>query len=462
MRKEIIAIMLVAAAIFFIYDLNSPGLWWDSAVYLGMGKYIWSLGHSGLWEPIRPVIWPVVLGLGWRIGIDPLSFAQMLTLACFLASVYLVYLISRTVFGEREALAASLAWSLSPLVMALLPQRMTDIPSIFLALLGIHLFIKGRYLWSGLVVGLAALTRFPQGLVAAALLFGVWLFPLGKWRHPKVRAMEMESASLKTGLFLLGFVLIMAAYLASNLIVYGNMLLPFTMGQTVVEQDQVSWLGRGMGYYLYALSSEGILAMMAAAGAVLVLMRKDRTSIHLFTVPTLMLAYLFSLAHKEARFLVMALPYLCMLAAYAWASLLRKGRAWLAVALIIGAAWAVQTAYNSPDLFGQPPPDVLQSYARENPHGYAISSPLSLLLSDAGATDLLYYPSFSTERAREISEKAPYFEAVLLNTCDLRCPPGDEMCPAEKERMVEALRSNLELVSLSEGDCEKLILVSGS
>ena len=28
-----------------------------------MGKYIFSLGKVGLWEPARPIIWPLILGL---------------------------------------------------------------------------------------------------------------------------------------------------------------------------------------------------------------------------------------------------------------------------------------------------------------------------------------------------------------------------------------------------------------
>ncbi|MEK6876668.1 MAG: hypothetical protein AABX63_04600, partial [Nanoarchaeota archaeon] len=58
--------------IFLIVKLVSlfaaADIWWDSAVYLGMGKYIYSSGDSGLWEASRPLVWPLILGFFWKIG----------------------------------------------------------------------------------------------------------------------------------------------------------------------------------------------------------------------------------------------------------------------------------------------------------------------------------------------------------------------------------------------------------
>ena len=40
---------------------------WDESVYMGMGKYIYSNGQIGLWEDIRPIVLPLILGLFWKV-----------------------------------------------------------------------------------------------------------------------------------------------------------------------------------------------------------------------------------------------------------------------------------------------------------------------------------------------------------------------------------------------------------
>ena len=58
----VIAIILVSGIFYFASPAFNDDIWWDSAVYLGMGKHIYSLGEVGLWESSRPLIWPLILG----------------------------------------------------------------------------------------------------------------------------------------------------------------------------------------------------------------------------------------------------------------------------------------------------------------------------------------------------------------------------------------------------------------
>ena len=54
----IILAFICANAIFLVFYKD---VWWDSSVYIGMGKYIYSLGHSGLWEDYRMPLFPLIL-----------------------------------------------------------------------------------------------------------------------------------------------------------------------------------------------------------------------------------------------------------------------------------------------------------------------------------------------------------------------------------------------------------------
>jgi hypothetical protein len=57
----IIGILVFAFLIRLIFLIKNPMLWWDSTVYLGMAKYIFSSGKIGLWEYFRPLLWPIIL-----------------------------------------------------------------------------------------------------------------------------------------------------------------------------------------------------------------------------------------------------------------------------------------------------------------------------------------------------------------------------------------------------------------
>src|SRR3989338_1546051 len=83
--------------------LNYP-LWWDSHVYIGMGKYIFSGGQLGIWEVFRPILYPLLLGLFWKFGFNPIIFGKIMDLLLSLICIYLVYKIAKEVFNEKVAL----------------------------------------------------------------------------------------------------------------------------------------------------------------------------------------------------------------------------------------------------------------------------------------------------------------------------------------------------------------------
>src|SRR3989338_3706940 len=84
----IIVLFLCANLIFLnFYD----DVWWDSSVYIGMGKYIFSLGKSGLWEESRPLIFPLILGIGWKLGFDAVYFGRLVSVIFAILVIILTY-----------------------------------------------------------------------------------------------------------------------------------------------------------------------------------------------------------------------------------------------------------------------------------------------------------------------------------------------------------------------------------
>ena len=73
-------IILLFLYIYFLHLDTNADLWWDSSVYIGMGKYIYSSGELGLYEASRPLIWPLILGFFWKLGLDVIFFGKLLNI----------------------------------------------------------------------------------------------------------------------------------------------------------------------------------------------------------------------------------------------------------------------------------------------------------------------------------------------------------------------------------------------
>jgi len=77
---SIIAIIILFIFSYYYYPHPNADLWWDSSVYLGMGKYVYSFGEVGLYEGSRPLVWPLILGFFWKLGLDPIFFGRLMVL----------------------------------------------------------------------------------------------------------------------------------------------------------------------------------------------------------------------------------------------------------------------------------------------------------------------------------------------------------------------------------------------
>jgi len=198
-------------SIFIIHDI-----WWDSSVFLGMGKYIYSSGEVGLWESSRPIVWPLMLGFFWKIGLDAIFFGKLLVILFSSGVLILTYLIALDIFDKKVALISSLFLALSSTFFLFNNILHTEIPSTFFVLLGFYLFIKKQYNLSGLFLGIAFMTRFFQIFIFIAL--SLILFYLFVKKKVPYKVLFY---------FSLFFLTPIVPYLISNYISYNNPFHPF-------------------------------------------------------------------------------------------------------------------------------------------------------------------------------------------------------------------------------------------
>ena len=107
-NKNILIILAVALIFRLFFEFQHYELWWDEVTYIAIGKNIFSYGELGLWEPLRPLFLPVILGFFWKIGLPVILAGRILTLMSTLIVIYFIYILGKKVFNENTGVIASL------------------------------------------------------------------------------------------------------------------------------------------------------------------------------------------------------------------------------------------------------------------------------------------------------------------------------------------------------------------
>ena len=133
-------LFLVLILVFIVLEFNylfiKSDLIWDASVYIGMGKYIYSSGKSGLWESSRPLIWPLIVGFFWKINLDYIFWAKFITVLLGIGCIVLVYIISKEIFDNRIGFYTALFFAMSPTFFLFGNIPLSDIPSTFFFIVG--------------------------------------------------------------------------------------------------------------------------------------------------------------------------------------------------------------------------------------------------------------------------------------------------------------------------------------
>ena len=203
----IIAVFVCANLIFL--NLYSD-VWWDSSVYLGMGKYIFSSGNSGLWEESRPLIFPLILGLGYSLNLNMVYFGRVISIIFAVLVIFITYKIGTGLFSRKTGLLAAFFTAFSPTFLFFSPNILTEIPSTLFVLLAFYCFMNNRFFLMGAFSGMAVMTRLFQIFTLIGLYIVFFAYFLRKTGFKKKLFYVIIGASI----FILGKVAIMQISLA--------------------------------------------------------------------------------------------------------------------------------------------------------------------------------------------------------------------------------------------------------
>jgi hypothetical protein len=432
--------------IFFGIQLSSlfyaRDLWWDASVYVGMGKYIFSLGHAGLWESERPLIWPLMLGFLWKLGLNEIMWGKILTFGFSIGCIVLTYCIGQKYFNKTTALISSLFLAFTPLFFLYTTVLQTEIPATFFLLLGIYYYEKKPFL-TGILFGVSMMTRFFQVIIISSIL----VYTLLKKREKIVDIIT-------------GFGIPVSIFCITNIFLYHDPFYPFTL-QVYMTQNTGWIFYQPWWYYFVELFKENLFFIVTIAGIYFILKEKKLEKIFIVTIFIVgFIPFIFE-KHKETRLLISLLPFLIFLTVYGLTLIvehiqnIHKKKIVYVILMIVWALYTIpllhfNTYDDHLDFFY----DALADTSLEE---IWISNPSMIAYTNKTA-ELIYFPLYNTEKIYELNEKISEAHMILLNSCDiLPCPPLDTTCTTAHNAFIKSLQQNFNTAINSSGECDYFI-----
>ncbi len=432
-KKEILAVLILAFLVRLVLSMKQFAMTWDSAVYLGMGKAIFSFGSLGLWEPIRPILWPIVIGFLWKLKLDPINTAIVVQIVLQVASVYLLYKITYKIFHKDLALLASLLFMFSPILLESAFSLHSASLAMFLCLLSVYLFLNEKFFASGIFASLTFLTTFYYGIFL--VIFLIFL----------IRIKRFEPYKLLIG----GFCIPLVPYLIFNLTLYRDPLLPFFSANNVIKNAVAcNFLYPHQWYYFFIwMFIDNPLNILMPVGLFYLFKKREIYRLFVFAGFALPLTYLLVSSCRLDRYLMFLLPFLAIITALGIENIMQKLKkhykvAFLCMILALTVAYPLYRMFAANNASDNP---AYYNYSINATGNILTDNPKLALYTDS-KLELLYYPLYSSEKAKfytgdVVSNQRDY---IFLDTCygDIVCNPNDKECPAETKGMITAMKEN--------------------
>jgi hypothetical protein len=374
--------LLVPALVYPDLNLDYPFVDGDSHDWIAGGLRL--AGHD-VRDPGRSPLLPLVVALLDRLG--ALSWLPVVLQLLFHGTILVFYTLAARRGPRRAAFAVAVALLLSHSLHGMSLQVMADVPASCLLFLGGRAFVLAgtaprRYLASGLLIGLSALTQSAGLLAAIPAALTVLIH----------RRRDLRSGWLWAGAFL--FVALQALWLAARLTVFGS------VGTTAARQwDLIEPGADSVLFYVWSLVSllglPGVLLLGAGLALAVRAARRDEDRFFwlvLFTVVAVFFVFLYDFDAK--RFLVYLIWPAGLFVAESLGRL-RRGPAFTAAAglLVAGSLLPLPGEGNDPSWAGlwPLPPVHMQAPLTARPSGSPEIHPSGIKLEIFPLSDLLRF-----------------------------------------------------------------------
>lgn len=449
-NRFFVIVFFIALVVRLVFLPGFHEIWWDSGVYIGMGKYLWSFGSAGVWEHIRPVFWPVFLGFLWFIRLSPVFFGRLLEFLLSLGSIILFYLLAEHYFGRRSAIFSTVIFAFSSIFLYLGFHLYTEIPAVFLVLLSIFLFEREKYFSAGLVVGLAFITKFPAALFVLPFLI--------------VLCLRFEFRNLCRAVF--GFAVPAGIFMFFNFFMYSHPLLPLVDARLNI----LTALGcnvlraRPWWFYFAMLFRESWFHLFAVPGLYLFFRKYRFRQLLPFLCLLLPFVYFVQLNCRDYRYLFVFLPFVAMFSGSGIVSIFKRKRHFILLLSIIlcfsvfkGAWFVIENEVRSTDSASQGYFEFLDDKV---PLGEVWTSNPIIAVYSGALLKKIYYATYDGATANSflnyLAANDYKIQYVFMDNCGggIICHPADVRCMIQRAETFEYLDANFDTVyDMSYGRC---------
>ncbi len=183
LKDNILLIVVIVFAIivqlYYFFKVGVQPIWWDEGDYLALAK-IWALDmpRPDWYEHftgLRPLLYPLILTAFFKIGLGEMPIRLFTLIIPSLGSVYLTYLIGKSMYNKNIGLISALMMSVYWVFLFYTYRILTDVPSVFLSLLSVYFFWE-YYINKGKPLGLYLAMLF--GVLAFSIRFPAALVPI--------------------------------------------------------------------------------------------------------------------------------------------------------------------------------------------------------------------------------------------------------------------------------------------
>jgi hypothetical protein len=326
-RREIL-LLLVIIGLFLALKLallaHFHDTRWDESVYIGMGKYIATMGEKGLWEIIRPLGLPLLYAPLYLIGLNMVAASQIVSIVFSALLIFMTYLLAKKASDGKTALISALLVVTTPIFFYNASYGLTHIPAALLSSIAIYSYLDKRYFLSGLSAFLAFFFRYTMGLMFVAIMTMAMLQGLSRKSLIKI---------------IVGFSCPFISLLFFNWIAYGNAIIPFyeaslhqgNMVHGVINEEWTSHLFN-IAYYPITLLGQNIVFICLA---MIPWLPKREKALPVLVALGVYALYLTIIINKQERFILDFLPFASILAAMGLSRISEKISPKLLVPLVI-------------------------------------------------------------------------------------------------------------------------------
>lgn len=314
--------LLLLLPSYFINNGNSHDWGGDFSMYISQAENIVKgmpqSDNGYMYNPECPGVGPPTYPIGFPLLLSPviaLVGNNMETLIDFLSVLFIlfglmVFIFLRSSSGFLLALVGALTLAYHPSLLVFKREVMSDVPFVLFALLSIHLWVKKKWVWAGLLMAFCASIR----TVGVSLILATVILLILDFLRSAPRS-KNESSYVGIGLAILGYFVINHWLFSTNSESgYQNVFALYNFQETIIGNVELYWDYTHQFLFSQTGSSMGEAAfLLVACLAILGWLRKMRSNVSLTEIwlPIYLLVLaVYPYRGGALRFILPVLPFL--------------------------------------------------------------------------------------------------------------------------------------------------------